>query len=122
MPIEPKDRRSGPRPESSKLRDVVFTTQFKKDFKREDKGRHQTTLRADLQGVVDRLADDIPLPHHMVDHALGGNWKDHRDCHIKPDLVLIYRKVAAPKVKPPQWTEKPKLSLVRLGSHSELGI
>lgn len=99
-----------------------MTTQFKKDFKREDKGAHRATLRADLQAAVDKLARDVPLPPHMIDHPLGGNWKDHRDCHIKPDLVLIYRKIAAPKVKAPRQPEKPKLSLVRSGSHSELGI
>jgi mRNA interferase YafQ len=43
--------------------------------------------------------------------ALTGDWKDHRDCHIKPDLVLIYRKL-----------DKTILQLVRLGSHSELGL
>ena len=42
---------------------------------------------------------------------MTGDWKDHRDCHVKPDLVLIYRK-----------TEANELQLVRLGSHSELGI
>ena len=68
------------------------------------------------------LANDIPLPQHMVDHPLGGDWKEHRDCHIKPDLVLIYRKVAAAKVKPTKEPPRPTLSLVRLGSHSELGI
>jgi mRNA interferase YafQ len=45
------------------------------------------------------------------DHALSGDWKDHRDCHVKPDLVLIYRKPDADR-----------LQLVRLGSHSELGF
>ncbi|MCW5584238.1 MAG: type II toxin-antitoxin system mRNA interferase toxin, RelE/StbE family, partial [Gammaproteobacteria bacterium] len=38
-------------------------------------------------------------------------WADHRDCHIKPDLVLIYRK-----------PDDDTLELVRLGSHSELGL
>jgi mRNA interferase YafQ len=52
-----------------------------------------------------------PLPTSYRDHALAGNWQDHRDCHIKPDLVLIYRKPA------PQ-----TLQLVRLGSHSELSL
>ena len=104
-----------------KKRDVVITGQFKKDFKREQKGQQRATVRDDLKWTVDMLADDIALPAHMVDHPLGGNWKDHRDCHIKPDLVLIYRKVAAANVKPPNQPEKPKLHLVRLGSHSELG-
>lgn len=45
------------------------------------------------------------------DHTLTGDWQDHRDCHIKPDLVLIYRKPT-----------KKILQLVRMGSHSELGL
>jgi mRNA interferase YafQ len=60
--------------------------------------------------VVNLLAADETLPRRCVDHALSGDWNDHRDCHIRPDLVLIYR-------KPNDET----LDLVRLGSHSELG-
>ena len=45
------------------------------------------------------------------DHALTGDWKDHRDCHIRPDLVLIYRK-----------PDPDTLQIVRLGSHSQLGL
>jgi mRNA interferase YafQ len=45
------------------------------------------------------------------DHPLGGEWNDHRDCHIRPDLILIYRK-----------PDDASLELVRLGSHSELGL
>jgi mRNA interferase YafQ len=60
---------------------------------------------------VNSLAADIPLEHRNFDHALSGEWKDHRDCHLKPDLVLIYRKPDADS-----------LELVRLGSHSELGM
>ncbi len=61
--------------------------------------------------VVELLIVDIKLPSQMRDNSLAGNWKDHRDCHIKPDLVLIYRK-----------TKPGILELVRLGSHSELGF
>jgi len=57
------------------------------------------------------LANDQPLAEKYRDHALSGDCKDHRDCHIKPDLVLIYR--------PP---DADRLQLVRLGSHSELGF
>ena len=108
-------------PHTSK-RDLVITGQFKKDVKREQKGPHGGSLRIDLQAAVDMLADDITLPAHMVDHPLAGGWKDHRDCHIKPDLILIYRKSSGPRVKPPKQPLKPKLHLVRLGSHSELGL
>ena len=61
--------------------------------------------------VVNLLANDTPLPHRNFDHSLFGEWSDHRDCHIRPDLILIYRK--------PDTTT---LELVRLGSHSELGL
>jgi mRNA interferase YafQ len=54
---------------------------------------------------------DMPLPIRHLDHPLAGEWSDHRDCHIRPDLVLIYRKPDAAT-----------LQLVRLGSHSELGL
>jgi mRNA interferase YafQ len=57
------------------------------------------------------LAADTALPRYNFDHALTGEWSDHRDCHIRPDLVLIYRKADADR-----------LILVRLGSHSELGL
>ena len=57
------------------------------------------------------LANDAPLEVRYHDHIHIGDWKDHRDCHIKPDLVLIYRK-----------TGDDVLQLVRLGSHSELGL
>jgi mRNA interferase YafQ len=55
------------------------------------------------------LAEDRPLPPKNHGHALGGEWQDHRECHLKPDLLLIYRKPDAEV-----------LQLVRLGSHSEL--
>lgn len=91
-------------------------------MKREQKGRYRATVQADLLKAVDLLAADRPLPAKMVDHLLGGNWKDYRDCHIKPDLVLIYRKSEPSAVKPHQEAERPKLHLVRIGSHSELGL
>jgi mRNA interferase YafQ len=103
-------------------RDVEFTTRFKRDFKREKKGRHRGTIETDLMSAVALLADDLALPVHFVDHALTGNWKDHRDCHLKPDLVLIYRKIDPRHTKPSGEAQWPLLQLVRLGSHSQLGI
>ncbi len=69
------------------------------------------TLDADLMAAVDLLVADQPLPRRYFDHPLAGEWKDHRDYHIRPDLLLIYRKPA-----------DDSLELVRLGSHSELGF
>ena len=93
------------------MRTIEYTGQFKRDYKREAKGKHRATLDVDLVPVLETLADDQPLDPRHYDHALIGEWKDHRDCHIKPDLVLIYQ-------IPDAFT----LRLVRLGSHSELGL
>lgn len=74
------------------MRTIRRTSAFKGDDKREKKGRHRKTLDGDLLEAVTMLAGDEPLPRHYRDHPLAGEWKDYRDCHIKPDLVLIYRK------------------------------
>lgn len=93
------------------MRTIKRTSQFKRDYKREKAGRHRATLDNDLIAVLTLLAAETPLPQRNFDHPLTGEWKDHRDCHIRPDLVLIYRKPDAET-----------LELVRLGSHSELGL
>jgi mRNA interferase YafQ len=92
------------------MREVKYTARFKRDYRREKSGRHGKQLDALLMEVVNLLAADTPLPRRNVDHPLSGEWKDFRDCHIRPDLILIYRKPDATS-----------LELVRLGSHSELG-
>jgi mRNA interferase YafQ len=93
------------------MRTPDYTGQFKRDYKRETKGQHRGTLEADLHAVLSALLVDQPLEPRHRDHALTGDWKDHRDCHVKPDLVLIYQKPDADVLR-----------LVRLGSHSELGL
>jgi len=93
------------------MRTISFSARFKKDFKRESRGLHGKSLVAALKAATDLLRDDRPLPARYSDHSLGGKWLGDRDCHIKPDLVLIYR-------KPDERT----LQLVRLGSHSELSL
>ena len=93
------------------MRAIERTNQLKRDFKRELKGQHRATLEQDFVQLVKFLLNDQPLPDRYRDHALTGNWKDFRDCHIKPDLVLIYQK-----------PDDKRLLLVRIGSHSELGL
>ncbi|MCM2504636.1 type II toxin-antitoxin system YafQ family toxin [Aureimonas altamirensis] len=93
------------------MRSIEQTNAFRRDLKREARGRHRTTLEGELLSVIDALACDNPLHVKHRDHALTGNWRDYRDCHIRPDLLLIYR-------KPDDRT----LQLVRLGSHAELGL
>jgi mRNA interferase YafQ len=86
------------------MRTIKPTTRFRRDFKREKKGPHGNRLDA-------MLAADTPLPPRFRDHPLSGAWDDCRDCHVRPDLILIYRRVG-----------DDVLQLVRLGSHSELGL
>jgi mRNA interferase YafQ len=93
------------------MREVRYTARFKRDYRREKSGRHSKRLDALLMEVVNLLAADTPLPRRNVDHPLYGEWKDFRDCHVRPDLILIYRK-----------TDDNGLELVRLGSHSGLGF
>lgn len=92
------------------MREVRYTARFKRDYRREKSGRHGRKLDALLMEVVDLLATDRPLPPRNVDHPLSGEWKDFRDCHLRPDLILIYCR-----------PDDDSLDLVRLGSHSELG-
>lgn len=93
------------------MRRIEQTGWFKRDYQREVKGAYRTTLQADLTAVLKTLVHDQPLADRYRDHPLTGDWKDHGDCHIKPDLIPIYRKPDADI-----------LQLVRLGSHAELGL
>ena len=92
------------------MRTIDPTGRFERDLKRELKGRYRTVIVDELDDLITLLAADLPLPDRNRDHALSGNWKDHRDCHVRPYLVPIYRKPDADT-----------LELVRLGSHTELG-
>ncbi|GHU04691.1 addiction module toxin RelE [Alphaproteobacteria bacterium] len=93
------------------MRRVENLGPYKRDLKRELRGQHRKTLAESLPSIIFTLANDFPLEPRYHDHALIGNWKGSRDCHIKPDLILIYRK-----------PDPESLHLVRLGSHSELGL
>lgn len=74
------------------MRTIDRHGKFKCDYKREKKGQHRATLDVLLMQIVATLAADEPLDLRYRDHALTGNWAGFRDCHVKPDLVLIYRK------------------------------
>ena len=93
------------------MRTVRLTRRFDRDYIREKSGRHSKTLDAALMEVVNLLVADKPLPPNKYDHPLVGEWIDRRGCHIKPDLISIYRK-----------PDDDRLDLVRLGSHSELNL
>jgi len=93
------------------MRTIKYTSRFKRDYRREKSGIHVRKLDVLLKAILVLLAEDKALPPNAVDHALIGTLSDCRDCHIRPDLILIYRKI-----------DDTILELVRLGSHSELGL
>ena len=86
---------------------VKFTSQFKKDYKLAIKRGLKIDL---LDNVVRNLAAGEELPEKNKDHALTGNWLGHRECHILPDWLLIYRIEDDVLV----------LTLARTGTHSDL--
>jgi len=93
------------------MRTIERTSAFKRDFKRIAKSRYAHLLDSELRQIIMALADDESLPVRYRDHALTGDWKHYRDCHIRPDLVLIYRLI-----------DNDRLVLARLGSHAQLDL
>ena len=86
---------------------IKYHSSFKKDYKRIIKRGYDSVL---LEKVIEQLANEQPLPLENRDHELTGNWKGYRECHIKPDWLLIYK------------IEKDVLilTLSRTGTHSDL--
>lgn len=72
------------------MREIVQSKTFKRDYKKvAASGRYSVH---DFLAVVEMLANDEELPHKYRDHVLSGDWANHRECHIKPDWLLIYKK------------------------------
>lgn len=69
-------------------RDIVWTTQFKKDYKLALKRHLNIEL---LDNIIRALSQGEALPEKNKDHGLSGDWSGHRECHIQPDWLLIYR-------------------------------
>ena len=86
---------------------VRWTTQFKKDYKSALKRRLDIDL---LDDIIRALSKGETLPKKNKDHALSGDWDGHRECHILPNWLLIYRVENDVLV----------LTLVRPGTHSDL--
>jgi mRNA interferase YafQ len=90
------------------MRTIKRTHQFKQDYRRVLTTPRYANIDPVLSAIIELLAGDRPLPVENRDHALGGNWIGSRDCHVRPDLVLIYTRTRS------------DLILNRLGSHAEL--
>ena len=93
--------------EAEKIDRIPWTNQYKKDVKLAKKRNYKME---ELYSVVSKLANDEPLEEKYHDHALEGNWIGHRELHIRPDWLLIYRKKDDLLI----------LELSRTGSHSDL--
>jgi len=93
------------------MRTIRRVKQFTRDYRRERSAPHGKKLDNLVAAAVGMLVNDQALPYRFHDHMLSGKWKNHRGCHILPDLLLIYRK-----------PNDHALELVRLGSRSELGL
>ena len=84
---------------------IELTNSIKKDLK---KYKHQKGVLLELQEVIELLAKKKVLPSKHRDHNLSGDWITHRECHVRSDILLIYK------------VEDGILFLTRFGSHAEL--
>lgn len=91
------------------MRTIERTSAFRRDYKRAKANSRHRDVEILLAEIVGLLAEDRPLPVKHREHMLGDNWKEYRECHLKPDLLLIYKR-----------PDPETLWLVRMGSHSEL--
>jgi len=89
-------------------REVRRSAQFRKDVRLAHKQGKDINL---LNEIIVKLANDEPLPEKYRDHALSGNWKEHRECHVLPDWLLVYKKISDRDLL---------LFLIRAASHSDL--
>ncbi len=91
------------------MKAIRWTSAFKADYKLVKRSsRNRISVEA-LTVAVTALADDEAMPYSFRDHALAGTWNGCRECHLAPDLLLIYR-----------YEGEPVVALVRMGTHSEL--
>ena len=86
---------------------IIWTNQFKKDYKKAIRRRKNIKL---LDDIIRSLSRGETLPQKNKDHALSGDWIGHRECHIQPDWLLVYRIEDNVLV----------LTLARTGTHSDI--
>lgn len=91
----------------SKKYTLLTSTAFKRDYKKMQKRNYDMSL---LNDVIETLLNGNRLPEKNNDHALTGDWAGHRECHIQPDWLLVYKIFEKDIV----------LALLRTGTHSDL--
>jgi mRNA interferase YafQ len=88
---------------------LTATTAFKKDLKKVKKNRKDFESTALILKTLELNGVD-GVPESMKPHKLSGQYKDNWECHIKPDLLIIWIQIESPN----------NIKLIRIGSHSEL--
>jgi mRNA interferase YafQ len=91
------------------MRTIEWTSAFKRDYKKAHSNPRHRDLASLLESIGSSLAKDMALAKRYRDHDLKGEYSGHRECHLKPDLLLVYKK-----------PDEATLRFVRLGSHSDL--
>jgi mRNA interferase YafQ len=91
------------------MRTIKRATAFRRDYRGIRAIPRYRDIDDRLTAVLELLATDQALPPNNHDHSLSGDWSGYRECHVRPDLLLIYEKPDAELSR-----------LVRLGSHSDL--
>jgi len=89
------------------MREITYTSQFKRDYKKRSRDQGLDAL---IEHTVELLAAGKPLEARLRDHPLKGGYAGCRECHLKPDLLLVYVQT------------DDELRLIRLGSHGELFV
>jgi mRNA interferase YafQ len=91
------------------MRRIERSTAFKRDYRRVKAVSRYRDLDSRLAAILEKLVNDLPPQPQNRDHPLSGDWSGYRDCHLWPDLLLVYAKPSAEVLR-----------LVRLGSHADL--
>ena len=88
---------------------LIDTTQFRKDLKKIKKNSNYFLLASKVLRILAKEGV-AGIPTTMKPHKLKGKYQNDWECHIKPDLLIIWFQIESPK----------KITLIRIGSHSDL--
>lgn len=88
---------------------LEITGKFKKDLKKVKRRPHDFELTKSVLKILQQKGAG-GIPKKMMPHKLSGQFKDNWECHIKPDLLIIWYQIESPNV----------IRLIRIGSHSDL--